>query len=111
MTKPTSRAHHPYYDDPRWKVMWQQQLAVEPYCRFCLLLGRHTRATIVDHVKAHRGSATLFFSMRNLQSLCVVCHNSIKAQIERAKRNAGCGLDGRPRSRSHHWNQRRGVSP
>ena len=52
---------------------------------------RHrTRATVVDHIKPHRGSWPLFIDPANHQSLCKRCHDQKTAREqaeERRKRN------------------------
>lgn len=51
------------------------QLLREPWCRECARRGIRTRATVVDHVRPHRGDWALFTDRDNLQSLCETCHN------------------------------------
>jgi 5-methylcytosine-specific restriction endonuclease McrA len=102
-------SHSPFYDSRQWTALRQQQLATEPFCRFCRYLGRYTRATQVDHIKPHHGRSSLFFNVKNLQSLCTSCHSRLKQALERRGHNAGCTVSGRPRSRLHHWNRRQPV--
>lgn len=40
-------------------------------------------ATIVDHVKPHRGDRKLFWDRRNWQPLCAHCHNRMKQSEEK----------------------------
>lgn len=93
--------------------MRKVQLLKEPFCRFCAqgicphdnkrplatYLGRpaicQTFATVVDHVKPHRGDAVLFWDTTNLQSLCKLCHDSVKQRMERDSRPQ-VGVDGWP---------------
>ena len=72
------------------------QLLREPFCRECAAQyppgdPRHrTRATVVDHIKPHRGSWPLFIDPANHQSLCKRCHDQKTAREqaeERRKRN------------------------
>ena len=51
------------------------QLLREPWCRECAKRGVRTRATVVDHVKPHKGDWALFIDPANHQSLCEHCHN------------------------------------
>jgi len=44
-------------------------------------------ATVVDHIKPHRGDRKLFWDRRNWQPLCAHCHNS-KKQSEEKKSDA-----------------------
>ncbi|MDD4570646.1 MAG: HNH endonuclease signature motif containing protein [Tepidanaerobacteraceae bacterium] len=41
----------------------------------CLKAKRITPATVVDHIKPHKGDVKLFFDINNLQSLCKTCHD------------------------------------
>ncbi|WP_323784771.1 HNH endonuclease signature motif containing protein [Thalassovita sp.] len=41
-------------------------------------------ATVVDHIKAHRGDERLFWDRTNWQPLCAPCHNRHKQRQERA---------------------------
>jgi 5-methylcytosine-specific restriction protein A len=69
------------YNSPQWKSMRKSHLARNPWCVDCLAEGKHTFATEVDHVRAHRGDPALFFDDRNLQSLCK-SHHSRKTATE-----------------------------
>lgn len=40
-------------------------------------------ASVVDHIKPHRGDTKLFWDKANWQSLCTHCHNSRKQSFER----------------------------
>nr|WP_216668794.1 HNH endonuclease [Paraburkholderia xenovorans] len=72
-------------------------MRVNPLCVYCQRDGRVTAATVVDHIKEHRGDQTLFWDRANWASLCAHCHNTIKAQEEgRARRKRGVGPDGWP---------------
>lgn len=101
------------YTTTRWRRMRKAQLVKEPFCRFCAqgicshetkrvnatYLGKpivcKTFATIADHVVAHKGDAKLFWDTENLQSLCKLCHDSIKQSMERNNKPA-IGIDGWP---------------
>jgi len=103
-------APHRYYKTRQWYELRRLQLANEPWCRICARLGRHTRATTVDHVRRHFGNAEAFFN-GPLQSLCPHCHSSIKRAFELSGHRAACDVNGRPLSSQHHWSQpRRGIS-
>ncbi|MEY4427219.1 MAG: hypothetical protein RL535_1517 [Pseudomonadota bacterium] len=49
----------------------------------CAELGQVTAASVVDHIKPHRGDMSLFADPSNLQSLCKQCHDSRKQAVER----------------------------
>lgn len=63
-----------------------------------------TKATHVDHVKAHRGDEVRFRDPNNLQSLCNICHNSAKQREEVTGDAIGCDVDGWPRGAQAFWN-------
>lgn len=84
-------------DDPDRKFLqsrrWRErirpaQLAREPLCEFCKLLGFVQRADSVDHIRRPRGDRLLQIDPANFQSLCSD-HHQAKSLWER--RN-----DGRP---------------
>ena len=76
-----------------------QQLAREPLCRHCSLLGLVVSATEVDHVQEPRGDWKLQRDPANYQSLCSSCHG-VKTRGVELK---GCTVDGVPIDPSHHW--------
>lgn len=73
---------HRLYNLPVW---WDDlrptQLLKEPWCRECAKEypaddPRHrTKASVVDHIKPHRGDMALFTDRNNLQSLCKRHHD------------------------------------
>ncbi len=78
-----SAKYHSWYSLPIWTDdLRPAQLAREPFCRECAKRGERTRATVVDHVKSHRGDWALFIDPANHQSLCAQCHNR-KTALER----------------------------
>ncbi len=58
-----------------WQQARKRFLAAHPLCEECLKQGRYTKATDVDHIKAHRGDSVLFWDMSNWQALCHSCHS------------------------------------
>ena len=83
----------------RWDKARRNHLDVNPWCVFCLALGQHTRATVVDHKTPHRSDVVLFWDERNWQSLCKSHHDSTKQTIERGREVTVHGLDGYPAAR------------
>jgi 5-methylcytosine-specific restriction protein A len=61
--------------DNRWRKASKRYLSVHPLCTSCHKEGRLTKATVVDHVKPHRGNKTLFWDVNNWQALCKSCHD------------------------------------
>ena len=59
----------------KWRKESKAFLAEHPFCVHCEAEGRTVAATVVDHIKPHRGDPKLFWSRRNWQGLCVMHHN------------------------------------
>lgn len=59
----------------RWQKYRLQFLKQEPLCRECLLHEVLSPASVVDHIKPHRGDLILFWDIYNHQSLCKQCHD------------------------------------
>jgi 5-methylcytosine-specific restriction enzyme A len=65
--------HHLY--DTRWQRYRLTFLAEHPLCVECRRNGQLFPATVVDHVKPHRGDYELFWDPSNHQGLCRSCHD------------------------------------
>lgn len=63
--------------DSKWREARKGFLAAHPLCAECLKEGRHTAATVVDHIIPHRGDKRLFWDRNNWQPLCGR-HHAIK---------------------------------
>lgn len=65
---------------------WQQYragfLKQHPLCVDCLRQDRTVEATVVDHVRPHRGNQGLFWDAANQQALCESCHGKKTARGE-----------------------------
>ena len=59
----------------KWRRASKQYLQSHPLCVKCLSEGRYTAATVVDHIKPHRGDSTLMWDSNNWQALCKPCHD------------------------------------
>lgn len=59
----------------RWSKARKAYLSEHPLCAECLRRGKYTEATVVDHIKPHRGNQELFWDKSNWQSLCKPCHD------------------------------------
>lgn len=80
-----SAEYHGWYNLPIWTDRLRpDQLLAEPFCRECARRGWRTRATVVDHIRPHRGDWALFTDTTNLQSLCKSCHDR-KTAYEQAQ--------------------------
>lgn len=67
----------------KWRQARAGYLMAHPLCVYCKRDGRVTAASVVDHIKPHRGDMALFWNRTNWQSLCAQCHSSAKAKEER----------------------------
>ena len=65
----------------RWQIVRKRFLARHPLCVECEQSGKLTPATVVDHIKPHRGYPALFWDEQNWQSLCKKCHDR-KTRLE-----------------------------
>lgn len=61
--------------DRQWQKMSKAYLKANPLCVRCKAKGKYTKATVVDHIKPHRGNKALFWDRSNWQSLCKHCHD------------------------------------
>lgn len=87
----------------RWQKARATFLSRHPLCVMCLALGRVVPASVVDHIKPHRGDQSLFWDSGNWQSLCKTCHDSVKQREERGGMTPGCDLSGVPLAADHPW--------
>ena len=59
----------------RWQKESRKFLEGHPLCAECMRNGRYVKATVVDHVRPHRGDPLLFWDRGNWQALCKPCHD------------------------------------
>lgn len=59
----------------RWQKARLEFFKANPLCINCQGQGELIQATVVDHIKPHRGNQTLFWDQTNWQSLCKKCHD------------------------------------
>jgi 5-methylcytosine-specific restriction protein A len=69
----------------------------------CNAEGKFTGATVVDHIKPHKGDQGLFWDTDNWQGLCATHHSSVKQQVERSGYAGGCDESGLPLDDGHPW--------
>jgi 5-methylcytosine-specific restriction protein A len=84
------------YKTALWLRGRAHHLRNNPLCVFCLEQGRAEPATILDHIKEHKGDKGLFYDPKNWQSLCKPCHDRIKQKMEKNAHLPEIGLDGWP---------------
>ena len=85
------------YSRKAWKELRMSVLLDQPLCEYCLLVGRTTSATLVDHIEPHKGDLKLFFDRTNLASCCDQCHSGFKQRFEETgDGKLGFDLEGYP---------------
>ncbi len=67
--------------DRRWRKAREVFLNTYPLCVKCKAEGRLVKATVVDHIKPHKGNQELFWDKSNWQPLCKHCHD-VKTMTE-----------------------------
>lgn len=98
-----AEAYRGWYKTQRWRNLRAAQLRSHPLCAMCEEDGRVTAATVCDHVRPHKGDATLFWS-GPFQSLCKLHHDATKQRAEARGYEPGSDASGQPRDPAHHWN-------
>jgi 5-methylcytosine-specific restriction enzyme A len=76
-------AHSRGYD-ANWRRARTRYLAEHPLCTACYKSGRVVIATVVDHIRAHKGDRLLFWDQDNWQSLCKQHHDQKTAKEDGA---------------------------
>lgn len=99
-----SRPWRHLYNTAKWQRLRRRQLSISPLCVMCAEQGLIAVATVVDHIKEHKGEAELFWDSLNLQSLCKPHHDVSKQRSEAKGYTIGSDPQGNPISSSHHWN-------
>lgn len=61
----------------QWRKLSKQFLEMHRHCD----CGQ--KATLVDHVRPHKGDTNLFWDRNNWQPMCVHCHSKHKQKLER----------------------------
>jgi len=97
------------YNTPEWKALRAAKLASKPMCEDCASVGRHAKATCVDHRRAISQGGDPFPPLSQLASLCWRCHSAKTARSPEAgasrtrKPRRGCDENGLPLDPSHPW--------
>lgn len=78
---PRKTAHERGYGHG-WRKASKAFLRAHPLCDECRALGRIEPATVVDHVRPHRGDMRLFWDRDNWQPLCKHHHDRKTARGE-----------------------------
>ena len=97
LRSPQATQYRGWYQLKAWQQARRIQLARSPLCKYCKQEGKVTPATVVNHIKPHKGDWHLFISADNHESTCSHHHNSLIQSYERTGRMAPViGLDGWP---------------
>lgn len=72
--------------DSKWRTARNRFLKVNPLCIRCKDEDRLVKATVVDHIKPHRGDKNLFWDKSNWQALCKRCHDKKTMTEDRYKK-------------------------
>jgi 5-methylcytosine-specific restriction protein A len=102
---PEARENQKLYKLPAWKALRKQHLDAHPLCARHLERGEVVPATVVHHVKAHKGNMALFLSPTNLESLCKPCHDGPTQKEEVNGYSNDRGPDGWPTDPNHPTNR------
>lgn len=73
--KPKASQNYPLLGDSRWQELSRVYRANNPFCVACQGLGKHTMATVTDHIIPARLDRDRWYDETNLQALCFRCHN------------------------------------
>lgn len=60
----------------RWRRYRLQFLREHPLCTLCSTETHPVPATVVDHIRDHKGDQDLFWDASNHRALCTPCHNA-----------------------------------
>jgi 5-methylcytosine-specific restriction protein A len=89
----------------QWRKARRLFLARHPLCRMCQTQGKIATATVVDHIRPHRGDLVLFWDQTNWQALCKSHHDSAKQREEKSGKLIGNDVSGESTHPDHHWNK------
>ena len=78
----------------RWRKAREAFLRQHPLCAECHASGRFAAATVVDHIRPHKGDRRLFWDRSNWQALCRECHDRKTAGEGRWGDEAGVVREG-----------------
>jgi 5-methylcytosine-specific restriction endonuclease McrA len=102
---PEAQAYRHLYRSSAWRKGRLIFLAQHPLCERCKAKGRITAATVVNHIKPHKGDITLFFAWSNFEATCKPCHDRDIQSEERIGYSKAIGIDGWPTDNRHPANR------
>lgn len=100
---PEAKLYRRWYFTREWRNIRDAQLKAEPNCRLCAQMGKHTPATVCDHVTRHNGNEAAFWA-GPFQSLCTACHDGAKQRMERRGFDSATDESGYPTDPRHPFN-------
>ncbi|MGN6144424.1 MAG: HNH endonuclease [Mesorhizobium sp.] len=111
---PEAQQYRRLYRDPRWygphgirKQAFLRDLYTCQRCGCIVIEGNrhHPRAAVANHKRAHKGNEALFFDLRNVETVCKACHDTLVQREEARGYTIGCDEAGRPIDVNHPWNR------
>ncbi|UVI33719.1 HNH endonuclease [Paenibacillus spongiae] len=66
----------------RWRLARESYLREHPLCIYCMKEVRVNAATVIDHIKPHKGNKVLFWDRNNWQPLCKSHHDKKTARYD-----------------------------
>ena len=102
--QPAERPWKKWYSRKAWRDRRAEQLHKEPWCKYCLRMGKTRRATVANHIIPHEGDWDLFIK-GELESTCTDCHDAQVQRTEIRGFDASPGADGWPEDPNHPFNR------
>jgi 5-methylcytosine-specific restriction endonuclease McrA len=77
-----------WYKLARWSRLRMATFLRDMFtCQMCGRIEGNTSRLVCDHIKPHRGDERLFWDSDNQQTLCKVCHDTVKRLEEQPTRH------------------------
>ncbi len=96
-----------------WRKARAAYLRAHPLCECdeCKALGRVLPATVVDHIKPHRGDMSLFWDRTNWQAMSKPCHDRKRARYDAASVDPAASCSSDPASSTNRPSASTGAAP
>lgn len=104
---PEAKSWRGFYATGLWKKGRKAFLQSNPICKRCQARGQIVAASVVNHIKPHKGDWAIFSDPGNWEALCPPCHDAGAQKAEGAGYSAEAGLDGWPTDPNHPANRPR----
>ncbi len=102
---PEAAEYRKLYKTRQWRHLRAGILDRAAVCCRCLDRGIVVAATVVNHIRPHRGDLDLFFDRDNLQAVCKPCHDGPIQKAEGRGYSTEIGADGWPTDPLHPTNR------